>query len=384
MDTFEFEVGKQYQNRRGTYTVLELHPPKMHVRYDDGVTADLTIEQQLNIARNIYMEAKARQIQEAIPPKPEPKARRTPKAPAAPKVATPKVATPKAPAAPKARAASSTEAFMPQRVLLANDPEDQNFKANDIRIFTQFKGYGNPVASIWFLGMEEHTDLGTVELKHRLAMDLYGEPYVELPARLRAESLPVSYRYATPEWRVMAFIGLRFNGSGRYPEAPELDEYFSTKFGTASGNVLLSDVLPLPAPAGTAAWPYSEIKVSDNSMLQYHLRDRKLYTQMFLPERISLFQHLYEQHIQNKQAPEYIFCYGGRRNWTHYRKMFPFSYVEVLLETKPGGQEVAVSLGRDNESGTWVILTGNLSDTRGEITNHLCDQLAQRLEKFEK
>ena len=40
-----FRVGEMYANRRGNYEVMQIAPPKMTVRYDDGefLTADIVI-----------------------------------------------------------------------------------------------------------------------------------------------------------------------------------------------------------------------------------------------------------------------------------------------------------------------------------------------------
>jgi hypothetical protein len=40
-----FRVGEMYANRRGNYEVVQIAPPKMTIRYDDGelVTADIVI-----------------------------------------------------------------------------------------------------------------------------------------------------------------------------------------------------------------------------------------------------------------------------------------------------------------------------------------------------
>jgi hypothetical protein len=40
-----FRVGEMYANRRGNYEVMQIAPPKMTIRYDDGelVTADIAI-----------------------------------------------------------------------------------------------------------------------------------------------------------------------------------------------------------------------------------------------------------------------------------------------------------------------------------------------------
>lgn len=51
-----FEVGQTYANRMGKYTVLEIHDPKMKVRYEDGQEAELNIHIQYRIWENIVTE----------------------------------------------------------------------------------------------------------------------------------------------------------------------------------------------------------------------------------------------------------------------------------------------------------------------------------------
>jgi hypothetical protein len=55
-----FEVNRSYANRKGTYTVLAIDPPKMTVRYDDGTTAELNMEIQGRIWENMQSEEEAR------------------------------------------------------------------------------------------------------------------------------------------------------------------------------------------------------------------------------------------------------------------------------------------------------------------------------------
>jgi hypothetical protein len=56
-----FEVNGTYANRKGEYTVLEIDPPKMRVRYtEDGSEAELKIELQARIWENIAAEYEAR------------------------------------------------------------------------------------------------------------------------------------------------------------------------------------------------------------------------------------------------------------------------------------------------------------------------------------
>jgi hypothetical protein len=55
-----FEVNGVYANRRGQYTVLEVSPPRMRVRYEDGSEAELNIDIQERIWENIAAEQEAR------------------------------------------------------------------------------------------------------------------------------------------------------------------------------------------------------------------------------------------------------------------------------------------------------------------------------------
>ncbi|GIK58038.1 MAG: hypothetical protein BroJett015_37010 [Chloroflexota bacterium] len=55
-----FEVNGTYANRKGEYTVLEITPPVMLVRYSDGEEAELKISVQERIWQNIATEYEAR------------------------------------------------------------------------------------------------------------------------------------------------------------------------------------------------------------------------------------------------------------------------------------------------------------------------------------
>lgn len=56
-----FEVNGTYANRKGEYTVLDINPPKMRVRYtDDGTEAELKIDLQARIWENIAAEYEAK------------------------------------------------------------------------------------------------------------------------------------------------------------------------------------------------------------------------------------------------------------------------------------------------------------------------------------
>ncbi len=105
----EFVVGQQYTNRKGTFTVLDLHPPTMTVRFENGLQEDLDIAIQQRILSNMTLPPRT--------PEPPPRRRTGPTAPAR-SVATPavsKVAEPKAPRAPRTAATAAPAARATRR-----------------------------------------------------------------------------------------------------------------------------------------------------------------------------------------------------------------------------------------------------------------------------
>jgi hypothetical protein len=63
----EFVKGEQYTNRKGTFTVVELHPPTMTVRFEDGTEETLDIKIQQRILSNMTLPPRT--------PEPPPRAR---------------------------------------------------------------------------------------------------------------------------------------------------------------------------------------------------------------------------------------------------------------------------------------------------------------------
>ena len=56
MSQYPFEVGGQYRNRKGNYTVLEIMGEKMRIRYEDGVENTVKTEFQARFWANIQAE----------------------------------------------------------------------------------------------------------------------------------------------------------------------------------------------------------------------------------------------------------------------------------------------------------------------------------------
>ncbi len=64
-----FEVNGVYANRKGEYTVLEIDPPKMRIRYKDGNEAEVKIDLQERIWANIVVEQEVQAAKDAKKPK---------------------------------------------------------------------------------------------------------------------------------------------------------------------------------------------------------------------------------------------------------------------------------------------------------------------------
>lgn len=60
-----FELNGKYANRKGSYTVLEINPPQMLVRYEDGSEADLNMQRQARIWENIAVEIEAQEAKKS-------------------------------------------------------------------------------------------------------------------------------------------------------------------------------------------------------------------------------------------------------------------------------------------------------------------------------
>jgi hypothetical protein len=48
-----FDVGRRYENRRGPYTVIEITPPHMRIRYDSGEVISADLQTQARIIENM-------------------------------------------------------------------------------------------------------------------------------------------------------------------------------------------------------------------------------------------------------------------------------------------------------------------------------------------
>ncbi len=195
-------------------------------------------------------------------------------------------------------------------------------------------GYGSPAAPLWFLGMEE--GLGD-ELNAVL------REFLKRPQPFDSfEHMCLSLKHPpkTPTWRIMAKLARRLQlKAADWDDPRRALEYVVSHLGTAKGDTLLLEMLPLPAKKATD-WPD-----------QYRSRfpSRLAYEEEMLGKRISIVRDLVFNH-----RPQVVFCYG-ERYWSRYEAIFSLRDVEpyhYTVKTKQYSAKIGVW-----ENNTVVVLT---------------------------
>lgn len=64
----EFQVGEQYENRKGAYEVLEVQGDTMRIRWDNGEEIDTSVTMQSNIIERMQYERERLTQSEVVPP----------------------------------------------------------------------------------------------------------------------------------------------------------------------------------------------------------------------------------------------------------------------------------------------------------------------------
>jgi hypothetical protein len=202
----------------------------------------------------------------------------------------------------------------------------------DLEHMLNFIGYGRLDADIWFLGFEE-TGGDEKSLRGRLKFQQV-EDCAEAQSILGLSQQQFGEENLQGAWRGMCEIMLKLDGKESTTE--NIQEYQSEHLGRASGSTLLSVLLPIPLPVGSA-WGYETL------LPQY--ASRQAYYAAVKPLRFELFNQLLSQHL-----PKIIIAYG-QSAWPEYQELFGD------FKLSPHGQFM---VGWD--ANTVVILSNHFSD----------------------
>jgi hypothetical protein len=210
-----------------------------------------------------------------------------------------------------------------------------------------FKGYGNPAGSFWFIGIEERASGTPVDLSARAAFrEIEDLPLVHSSPPLG----PVTG--LIPTWGTMSKIVLRLEGEPDWPDREICRRYQSQSLGRFDGETFLTELLPLPKPSYSEFpewWPFSSWET---------------YAIGVLPHRIGMIRRLFEAH-----RPRFVFCYG-KAYWTYHQKIFPGADFIPILAGKMQMAEVAGSKIVLTPFFAWFLMTNTLID---EMVNQMED-----------
>jgi hypothetical protein len=171
-----------------------------------------------------------------------------------------------------------------------------------------FIGYGNLDAPVWFLGMEEgtggHTDLNGIQANIRVRATHF-QPIEDLVESHQYFDYDIpSQRKFTQVWLWMAKLVRGLEGKTDWQHTAKAKEYVRQRLGRRSGETLLTELMPLPAP-GINYWPYDTLWKTRND-----------YLEAILPQRQAMLLELVNEH-----QPRVVFAYGSQYH-VHYKQVF--------------------------------------------------------------
>lgn len=401
----EFVPGEKYRNRRGTYEVLELLPAgRMKVRYlADEVVAEFDQAQQSRIISNIRLEEKLQEQQAATAkparPAPAPKPAAPAKTrPASPAPASSRPADPPSPAAPNrppapapARPPSPASSGSSRRSAAVEAPVElapvvpirRSFEKLEVFRLLPFIGFGNLDAAIWFIGTNDTgPEDGNITLSERVALPEFQKELADaeiFKQRYRAET---NYFYGNPTWRYANYLATRLLEPAEQQTETARRDYYSNRFGALDGDVLLTDILPLPSRNlnNQEKWVYRNTSLTDSPYYNDVLRDAQRYQEdQFLgrPTRLKRLGELYNTLKLEEKPPKYIFCYGRAGQWKYFREIFSFltAYTDVELKIAPDKErQLKVSVTKDASTGTLIMFLPGLSPQEG-VTEFFLDHV---------
>jgi hypothetical protein len=172
----------------------------------------------------------------------------------------------------------------------------------------EFRGYGNPKAPLWFIGMEE-AGAGKEEILRRLvAWEQRGSsPFEHVANYHRAICVTANFDEPRPKiqstWRGLMLVALASRGLPTDTES--VRRFQATQWATLDGEECLTELFPLPKRS-LKDWGYNEWSSRDD------LRNSRRYYQTWLEPRLATLQDSIERY-----RPKVVVFYGSdyRRHW---------------------------------------------------------------------
>jgi hypothetical protein len=172
---------------------------------------------------------------------------------------------------------------------------------SELSVIFQHRGFGRPMGTIWFIGVEEGGEPTIDELKLRATFP----PIMGLQGA--HELFNSSMRNSgTQTWLYMARIVKCIDNEIGWDDDELAWGYAESALGHPNGDTFLAELLPLPKP-GYSAWPYGALVGSN----------QRTYRRTMFPQRLLLLHSLL-----NESHPRAVVCYGKRFS-SKFQVLFP-------------------------------------------------------------
>lgn len=151
---------------------------------------------------------------------------------------------------------------------------------------SRFIGFGCPTAPVWFIGLEQGGGESLVELQRRVSA--WQESGAGELADLRDHCERIGeHRWHGPRPRIQPTLGklvrLLLAAQRQVVDTESVRYHQAEKFGCASGESVIADLMPLPS-RNVSTWIYSSlIGVPD-------LESRESYLRRYRPKRVALLR----------------------------------------------------------------------------------------------
>lgn len=209
--------------------------------------------------------------------------------------------------------------------------------SNLLELLKAFRGYGNPSARIWFLGMEEGAPKDEKRLDREVEKRMNFRPIMGLDEahELLDRRLGSIETRLSSTWIWMArFARAIIDQSDDWIDLEKAKRYVIEELGQLEKKTFVTDLLPLPAH-NNSIFPYKTLFIR-----------RKDYEEKVIPERIKMLQDMIAEY-----KPRYVFAYGKKYR-EHYRFLANASEWKIVKDA--GSKDpIEFSGGRDT---TFLLL----------------------------
>jgi len=215
--------------------------------------------------------------------------------------------------------------------------------------FLNFKGYGNPSNSYWFVGIEEAKEFSEKIIK--------GDHYLEPINCLKASEENNDEHRKSQIYQIITKLMVKI-----YPEF-NYEKYWNTKLFRCDGDIFLTNLFPLSKPKIISKFPkhYIDLFGKENLDNYYQITRNKRWKELYK------FWH--------KEKPRITICFG-KTYWNEFADLFQLS----INEFNDISAELELQSGSVKTNGR-IILTKFFTYQRGMMKEDNINKIAAFIKK---